>query len=84
MQIVETSPIKVFLVDDHKTVLWGLERLIESVSPRMTVVGVAGNCEALLAELPLAQPDVVLLDLDLGGTCSLGCLEKLEDRKSVV
>ncbi|HTD91682.1 MAG TPA: response regulator, partial [Burkholderiales bacterium] len=77
MRLVETKPITVFLVDDHKTVLWDLERLIESVAPRMTVVGMAENCEELLAKLPLTRPDVILLDLDLAGTSSLGCLERI-------
>ena len=78
MQLIETKPISVFLVDDHKTVLWGLERLIESTSPKMSVVGMAENCEELFSKLPAAKPDVILLDLDLGGTNSLGCLEKLK------
>lgn len=78
MPLIETKPINVFLVDDHKTVLWGLERLIESNSPKMSVVGTAENCEELFSKLPAAKPDVILLDLDLGGTNSLGCLEKLK------
>ena len=82
MELIETKSIKVFLVDDHKTVLWGLERLIESTSPAMTVVGMAENCEELLEKLPAAKPDVILLDLDLGGASSLGCLKKLAARST--
>lgn len=82
MQLMETKPINVFLVDDHKTVLWGLERLIESTSPKMCVVGMAENCEELFEKLPAANPDVILLDLDLSGINSLGCLEKLTARAS--
>ena len=78
MQLIETKPIGVFLVDDHKTVLWGLERLIESTSPQMGVVGMAENCEELFSKLAAAKPDLILLDLDLGGTNSLDCLEKLK------
>jgi two-component system, NarL family, nitrate/nitrite response regulator NarL len=77
MQLTQSKTINVFLVDDHKTVLWGLERLIESTSPQMSVVGMAENCDELFARLPTAKPDVILLDLDLGGTSSLGCLETL-------
>ena len=77
MQLIETKTINVFLVDDHKTVLWGLERLIESSSPQMSVVGMASNCDELFAKLPAARSDVILLDLDLGGTSSLDCLERL-------
>ena len=77
MQEQQTKTINVFLVDDHKTVLWGLERLIESTSPQMCVVGMAENCDELFVKLPAASPDVILLDLDLGGISSLGDLVKL-------
>lgn len=80
LALVEEQPITVFLVDDHKTVLWGLERLIESAEPQMRVVGMAETCEELMQKLPIAQPDVVLLDLDLRGASSLSCLEKLTQR----
>lgn len=76
MQLVETKPIDVFLVNDHKIVLWGLERLIASAAPRMNMAGTAESCEALMAKLPVARPDVIVLDLEAGGG-SLNCLEKL-------
>lgn len=82
MQAPEAQPIKVFLVDDHKTVLWGLQRLIESVSPQMVVVGTAENRADLFAKLAGAKPDVILLDLDLGGSSSLDFLEKLGEQTS--
>lgn len=61
------DPIRVFLVDDHRAVLWGLERLIEGAAPRLLLVGTASCREELMARLPEARPDIVLLDLDLGG-----------------
>jgi two-component system nitrate/nitrite response regulator NarL len=33
--------IRVMLVDDHRTVLWGLEQLIEAEAPRMKVIAKA-------------------------------------------
>ena len=70
-------PIRVLLVDDHKTMLWGLERLIESENPRMQVIGKATNKAEIFAILKLSKPDVVLLDLDLNGENSLDFLEEL-------
>jgi DNA-binding NarL/FixJ family response regulator len=81
MQQANDRKIGVFLVDDHKTVLWGLERLIESAEERMSVVGMAESCDELFAKLPAAKPDVILLDLDLGGSSGLNCLEKLAPRE---
>jgi len=59
-------PIRVFVIDDHRSILWGLERLIESGKPEMKVVGTATSCAEALKMLDTASPDVILLDLDLG------------------
>ena len=80
MQPVAASAIKVFLVDDHLTILWGLERLIESATPGMAVVGQASNRAELFARVPCASPDVILLDLDLNGEKALDFLEELNQQ----
>lgn len=61
------KPIRVMIVDDHKSVVWGLERLVESAKSRMVVVGTANSCAEMLATVSVANPDVILLDLDLNG-----------------
>jgi DNA-binding NarL/FixJ family response regulator len=71
------TPIKILLVDDHKSMLWGLERLIESEKPRMEVVGKASNRGEVFAFLSQTKPDLVLLDLDLNGESSLEFLDEL-------
>ncbi len=70
------APIRVMLVDDHKTMLWGLERLIGE-DPRMNVVGTAINREQAIAVALECSPDVILLDIDLNGVCSLDFLQML-------
>ena len=69
--------IRVMLVDDHQTMLWGLSKLIENEKPRMEVVGTAKTCEEALAKIRVLSPDVILLDLDLGGTSALDILPAL-------
>lgn len=71
------TPIRILLVDDHKSMLWGLERLIESEKPRMEVIGKASNRKEIFAFLAKAKPDIVLLDLDLNGVSSLDFLDEL-------
>jgi len=61
-----SSPIRVFIIDDHRSILWGLERLIESGKPDMKVVGTATSCAEALKVLNTVSPDVLLLDIDLG------------------
>lgn len=69
--------IRVMLIDDHQTMLWGLEKLIQGEAPRMEVVAIARNCEEALSEIEKSTPDVILLDLDLGGRSGLDLLPSL-------
>ena len=71
------APIRVFLIDDHRTVLWGLERLIEANERGMKVVGTATSCTEAFKHLDKAAPDVILLDLDLGTESGLDAIPKL-------
>jgi len=82
MQLPAVHPIRIFLVDDHRTVLWGLERLIESNSPHMSVAGMATNGAEMFEKLFDARPDLILLDLDLDGVCSLSFLQKIMQQTS--
>jgi len=66
MNCVATAPIRVFLADDHQSVLWGLEKLIESASPAMELAGKASSRAGVLELIGEARPDVMLLDFDLG------------------
>lgn len=76
-------PIDVFLVDDHKCVLWGLERLVAGEQPRMRVAGTASSRSEALAGILRATPNVVLLDLDLAGASSLDFLPELMAQSEV-
>lgn len=71
------APIRVFIIDDHPTIIWGLERLIESEQPRMAVAGKASGTDSALSLLDQARPDVVILDLDLGGESGLDAIPLL-------
>ena len=69
--------ISVMLVDDHKTMLWGLERLIGGEHSGMRVVATASDGTEALEQAKALQPDVIVLDLDLGGISSLAILPAL-------
>lgn len=72
------APIRVMIVDDHKAILWGLERLVESAGPRMQTVATASSRAEMLANAAAAKPDVILLDLDLNGESSIDALPDLQ------
>ena len=69
--------IRVMLVDDHQTMLWGLNQLIQGERPRMEVVGTARSCEEAVAKVRQLVPDVILLDLELGRESALDILPSL-------
>src|SRR5581483_6580802 len=73
--ISQGSPIRILLVDDHALFLAGLRSLIQC-DPGVTIIGEATNrAEALKAAE--AQPDLILLDLDLCDQFSLDFLPEL-------
>ncbi len=69
-------PIRVLLVDDHALMRTGLRMLVDG-HPAMTVVGEAASVEGLPDLVAREQPDIILLDLDLGGQSSLSVLPEV-------
>jgi DNA-binding NarL/FixJ family response regulator len=59
-----TTPIKVFLLDDHEVVRRGVAALLEA-EPDIEIVGEAGTAEQALARVPALRPDVAVLDVRL-------------------
>jgi DNA-binding NarL/FixJ family response regulator len=56
--------IRVFLLDDHELVREGIRSLLES-DEEIEVVGEAATAAEALTRVPLAKPDVALLDVRL-------------------
>lgn len=71
--------IRVMVVDDHRSVLWGLCKLIDREAPRMSVVAEATCWNEALKGLR-HNPDVILLDLDLGDENGLEMVAPLRQR----
>jgi two-component system response regulator DevR len=56
--------VRVFLLDDHELVREGIRTLLES-DEEIEVVGEAGTGSEALTRIPLAKPDVAILDVRL-------------------
>lgn len=69
--VIVSKTIRIMLIDDHPTLLWGLVSLIKSQQPRMEVVGTAQTCAEALEKVGALDPDVILLDLDMGDGSSI-------------
>jgi two-component system response regulator DevR len=59
-----TTPIRVFLLDDHEVVRQGLRALLESGGD-IEVVGESGLAQEAAARIPALRPDVAVLDARL-------------------
>lgn len=68
-------PVRVVLIQDQECVRFGLRLLIES-KPEVEVVGEASNYSQALGAIE-RQPDVILLDHEHGGDCSIDTIPSL-------
>lgn len=69
--------MKILIVDDHEAVLIGVSRLVESEAPRWQLAGLARNGDEALRLAQALRPEVVVLDLFLGGESGLDLLPEL-------
>src|SRR4051812_47843279 len=65
MTLQQSTPISILIVDDHAVLRFGLRAILET-QERLAVVGEATDSSSALALVTAKQPDIVLLDLDLG------------------
>lgn len=55
---------KIYLVDDHSVIRYGLRLMLEGVD-ELEIVGEAGSASEALSEISKLKPDVVLMDISL-------------------
>ena len=66
------SPFKVIIVEDVRLELKGTEEIFRTEIPEAEVIGTAMNESQLWTLMRSATPDLVLLDLGLGGSTTVG------------
>ena len=71
------ADIKVAIVEDTEIIRDSLTMLVKG-SAGFNCVGVFGNAEDALVQLPLLCPDVVLMDIGLPGISGIECVRKLK------
>lgn len=73
--------IRILLIDDHAVVRTALRIVLQS-RPGLKMIGEAGNREEALAMISSQQPDIILLDLDLGGESGLSLIPELMEKSA--
>jgi len=74
----QSTPIRVAIVEDDKTVREGLQVLLNG-SPGFDCVATYSNGEDAVAGLPEVSPDVVLMDINLPGISGIECIIRLKE-----
>jgi two-component system chemotaxis response regulator CheB len=69
------DPIKVLIVDDSPFMRKALERML--MAPDIQVVGSARDGLDALEKIPLLNPDIVTLDIEMPRLDGLGCLKRI-------
>ena len=72
-------PIKVSIVEDSRGTRHSLAELLNS-SPALRCVGAHRDAEQALQKIPVEQPDVVLMDINLPGMNGIECVARLKER----
>jgi two-component system, NarL family, response regulator DevR len=67
---------RILLVDDHEIVRLGLKALINR-HRNMEVVGEAAHADSAVAQCLTLRPDVVILDIRLGGTSGIEACQQI-------
>ncbi len=68
--------IRVLLVDDHTVVRQGFRRILET-DATIEVVGEASNGEGAIALAAALRPDVIVMDLALGGLTGIEATQRI-------
>jgi two-component system, NarL family, nitrate/nitrite response regulator NarL len=74
---------RILMVDDHGLFRESLGRLLDT-TPQIRVIGQCATVTGALASLSRMEPDVILLDYDLGEESGLSLLTELKSRSSRV
>jgi two-component system nitrate/nitrite response regulator NarL len=75
--MLNDSAVRVLVVDDHAAVRAGISNLIDAERPRLMAVGTAASADEALDQAHSLQPDVVVLDVNLGGEDGLALIPAL-------
>lgn len=73
-----SQPIRVAIADDHLLVLDGMKQALNAL-PDIQVVAVATTGDELTSVIAAAQPDVVLVDIEMPDKTGLAALREVEN-----
>jgi len=76
---LDESPARILIVDDHALVREGLSKLIDE-EPDLHVCGDAGDVPTALELVEAEEPEVIVIDISLGGQSGLELIKQINTR----
>jgi DNA-binding NarL/FixJ family response regulator len=73
-----TRPIRIAVVEDDAGLCDTFQQIFTS-APDFRVVGICGDGETAVRQLPAKTPDVVLMDINLPGMSGIECLRRIKE-----
>jgi two-component system LytT family response regulator len=77
------TKIKALIVDDERLARVNLRRLLEPY-PEIEIVGEAGSCNSAIEMINQNNPELIFLDIQLGGETGFDLLEKIESSLKII
>ena len=71
--------ITICVVEDHEEIRNGLAAII-TMTEGMHVLGTFANAEQALQEIPLMQPDIVIMDINLPDINGIECIVRIREK----
>jgi len=80
---VDTAKTKILIVDDHRLLRDGLSVLLGQAGD-MEIVGSVSSGEEAISELPALQPDVILMDIMMGGMSGIEATRWIKEQDASI
>ena len=77
--VPDETMMKVALVEDNDSMRRNLERMLRR-APGIRCVGACASAEEALVRIPRAQPDVILMDINLPNASGIECTARLKQQ----
>jgi DNA-binding NarL/FixJ family response regulator len=74
-----SAPIKISIVDDQSELREKIASFLDS-SPGLKCLSSYASAKEALAALPAEKPDVILMDINLGGVSGIECVRQLKPK----
>ena len=80
---MKSEMIKVLIVDDHKLIRDGIQSMLESTAD-IEVIGSAPSGEDAINKAREARPDVIIMDIMMGGMTGIEATRWIKDSDSTI